>query len=223
MRVLILILSVSSTAILFAQTPSATPPRPPSVVASHPEWPKANPDDVAGIENIIRAFYSAVSTPAGGKLDRNRLRSLFVPGGRIVASRPANSSRAADICFLTPEEYAALSDAHNAEGFFDSNPANQIERFGAMAHVYSTYESRSNLDDPKPMARGIKSFELLNSGNRWYIVEVYWDNERPDNPIPERYLHNSATGKLTAPKRFVERFDAQAPYVSGSLSSWPRG
>lgn len=176
---------------LFAQSPSVTPPRPASVVASHPEWPKANPGDVASIENIIRAFYSAVSAPAGGKLDQNRLRSLFVPGGRIVASRPASSSGAADICFLTPEEYAALSDAHNAEGFFDSNAANQIETFGAMAHVYSTYESRSNLDDPKPMARGIKSFELLHSGDRWYIVEMYWDSERPNNPIPERYLHNS--------------------------------
>ena len=187
---------------VFAESPSATPPtrtsgssslpRPSSVVASHPEWEKANPDDVGGIENIIRAFYSAISTPAGGKLDQNRLRSLFVPGGRIVVSKPADSSQAADIAFLAPEEYATLSDASTGtEGFFDTNLANQIERFGAMAHVYSTYESRSNLDDPKPMARGIKSFELLNSGDRWYIVQVYYDRERPDNPIPNRYLHNS--------------------------------
>ena len=41
------------------------------------------------------------------------------------------------------------------------------------------------------MARGIKSFELLNSANRWYIIEVYWDWERPDTPIPERYMHDS--------------------------------
>jgi heme-degrading monooxygenase HmoA len=41
------------------------------------------------------------------------------------------------------------------------------------------------------MARGIKSFELLNSANRWYIVQVYWDSERPDNPIPDRHLHDN--------------------------------
>lgn len=41
------------------------------------------------------------------------------------------------------------------------------------------------------MARGIKSFELLNSANRWYIVQMYWDSERPGNPIPDRYLHDS--------------------------------
>ena len=133
MRVFLLTLSLVSTTMMFAQSPSATPPRPPSVVASHPEWPKANPDDVGGIENIIRAFYSAISTPAGGKLDQNRLRSLLVTGGRIVVSKPANSSQAADIAFLAPEEYATLSDASTGtEGFFDTNLANQIERFGAM-------------------------------------------------------------------------------------------
>lgn len=101
-------------------------------------------------------FYSAISTPAGGKLDQDRLRSLVVREGRIVSSIPPNSSRAADVRFLSPEEHAAISDAHTvASGFFDRNPANQVERFGAMAHVYSTFESRSHLEDPKPMARGI--------------------------------------------------------------------
>ena len=110
-----------------------------------------------------------------------------------MSSIPPNSSRAADVRFLSPEEHAAISDAHTvASGFFDRNPANQVERFGAMAHVYSTFESRSHLEDSKPMARGIKSFELLNSANRWYILEVYWDWERPDNPSPDRFLHNNS-------------------------------
>ena len=179
--------------LLVAQKPFATPqPAVQSALASHPEWPKADPTDVATVEGIVHAFYSAISTPAGGKLDQRRLRSLFVPGGRIVSSRPADSSHAADVRILSPEEYAALSDTHTvASGFFDSNPANQIETFGAMAHVYSTFESRSHLEDAKPKARGIKSFELLKSANRWYILEVYWDWERPDNPVTDRYLHDS--------------------------------
>ena len=94
---------------------------------------------------------------------------------------------------MTPDEYATRSDAATAvDGFFDRNIANRIQRFGVMAQTYSTYESRSHLDDKKPMARGIKSFELLNSANRWYIVQIYWDSERPGNLIPERYLHDSS-------------------------------
>ena len=159
---------------------------------SHPDWPKANQTDVATIESTVRAFYDAISAPAGGKLDRDRLRSLFLPAGRIVVVRPASSSQAADVRILSPEEYAAISDSQTvSQGFFDRNLANQIERFGVMAHVYSSYESRSERDRPKPVARGIKSFELLNSDNRWYIVQVYFDWERPENPIPDRYLQDN--------------------------------
>ena len=109
-----------------------------------------------------------------------------------MAIREPRSDRAADVIFLSPDDYANLSDAHTVkEGYFDRNSANQVEKFGVMAQVYSTYEARSHPEDAKPMSRGIKSFELLNSANRWYIVQVYWDTERPDNPIPDRYLHDS--------------------------------
>jgi hypothetical protein len=192
-RAFALSLAFCSATLLSAQSSSAiSPQNPQPALSSHPEWPKANPVDVSTIEDTVRAFYSAISAPAGGKLDRNRLRSLFVPDGRIVNSRTPRSSRPADVTFLSPDEYANISDAHTATaGFFDRNLANQVEKFGVMAHVYSTYESRSHLEDAKPMVRGIKSIELLNSANRWYIVQVWWDLERPDNPIPDRYLHDS--------------------------------
>jgi hypothetical protein len=177
---------------LFAQSPSTSPlPAPVPDLKSHPEWPRANQADVATIESTVRAFYDAISAPAGGRLNRDRLRSLFVPAGRIVVGRAPNSGRAADVIFLSPEEYAAVSDAQTvSKGFFDHNLANHIERFGVMAHVYSTYESRIDRESTKPVARGIKSFDLLNSDNRWYIVQVYYDSERPENPIPDHYLHD---------------------------------
>jgi hypothetical protein len=162
-------------------------------IAAHPEWPKANPADVDTIEDTVHAFFSAISAPAGGKLDRNRLQSLFVPQGRIAVGLPARGTHAADILFMSLDEYADRSDAATAKaGFFDRNPANQVERFGVMAHVYAFYESRSNPQDAKPMARGIKSIELVNSQNRWYIVQVYWDSERADNPVPESYQHDGS-------------------------------
>jgi hypothetical protein len=189
-----LFLTVCYAPLLLAENPSTSPPLAPRPdLGSHPDWPKANEMDVATIESTVRAFYDAISSSAGGKLDRDRLRSLFVPTGRIVVGRPPRSSGAADVIFLSAEEYAAISDSQTvSRGFFDRNLANQIERFGVMAHVYSTYESRFDRDATKPVARGIKSFELLNSDNRWYIVQVYWDSERPDNPIPEAYLHDKA-------------------------------
>lgn len=191
-RSLVLPLLLLSASLVAAQNTPAKPQDSQPVLASHSDWPKAAPADVARIEDVVHAFYSAISTPAGEKLNQTRLRSLFVPEGRIAVSIPPTPSRAADVVFFSVEEYVAKYGAETSTGFFDSNPANQIETFGGMAHVYSTFESRRHLADPKPMASGIKSFELLKSGDRWYIVEVYWDWERPDNLIPARYLHDSS-------------------------------
>jgi hypothetical protein len=54
--------------------------------------------------------------------------------------------------------------------------------------VFSSYESKRTAQDAKPFSRGINSIQLLNDGKRWYVVTIFWDSERPDNPIPAKYL-----------------------------------
>ena len=76
-------------------------------------------------------------------------------------------------------------------GFFEKEVARRVERFGNIAHVFSTYESRRHADDPQPFARGINSIQLMNDRNRWWVVTVFWQAERPENPIPAKYLPNS--------------------------------
>src|SRR6267143_6508206 len=44
----------------------------------------ANPADVASIDAIISAAYDSISGPVGQKRDWNRLRSLFIPGARLI-------------------------------------------------------------------------------------------------------------------------------------------
>jgi hypothetical protein len=159
---------------------------------SHPDWPKARPNDVRSIRSLVEAFFNAISAPKGGTLDRERLGSLFVPDGRIEIPLPGSGTQATDVVFVSPDAYADMSDAATKDdGFCDHLIAKQVERFGVIAHVFASYESRKNQNDPKPFVRGIKSFELLSRGGRWYITQVAWDRERVDNLIPETYLHDS--------------------------------
>lgn len=159
---------------------------------SHPKWPAARPGDVTSIHSIVEAFFNAISAPKGGTLDRERLRSLFVPNGRVEIPLPGSGAQPTDVVFVSPDAYADMSNAATKdEGFSDHALAMHVQQFGVMAHVFSSYESRKKRDDPKPFLRGVKSFELLNSGGRWYITQVAWDVEREDNPIPGMYLHNS--------------------------------
>ncbi|PYS40548.1 MAG: hypothetical protein DMF71_13055, partial [Acidobacteria bacterium] len=75
-------------------------------------------------------------------------------------------------------------------GFFEREVSRRVEKFGNIAHVFSTYESRHKLDDAKPFARGINSIQLMNDGSRWWIVTIFWQSEDEKNPLPAEYLRS---------------------------------
>src|SRR6266542_3570375 len=132
-------------------TPSPVPtPMPKQLTVETPAPPAANPADVASIDAITAAVYDVISGPAGKKRDWDRMRSLFVPYGRLIpVGKRANGEM--------------------------GNRAMSVD--GYIAHIFSTYESKHKADDPKPFARGINSIQVMNDGKRWWIVTVFWQGE----------------------------------------------
>lgn len=191
-----LVLSLFTLAATAQSTsPAATAPLPALVgaIAGHPGWPVAKPADVKSPEAILNAVYDVISGGKGQARDWNRMRSLFIPGARLIptitvaatADKPAHT----DAILLTIDDYIARSSTKmTASGFFEHSIHNEFEQFGNIVQIWSTYESRHNADDPKPFARGINSFQLLNDGKRYWIVNIFWDAESPQHPIPLQYL-----------------------------------
>jgi len=154
--------------------------------------PMTNPADVASIDAIITAAYDSISG-AAGKRDWNRVRSLFIPGARLIPTSQIAGARDSDgkiaPQMLDVDGYIARSaDYLETNGFFENEIARCTEQFGHIAHAWSTYESRHKADDPRPFMRGINSIQLMHDGARWWIVTIYWQHEGPDNPIPKKYL-----------------------------------
>ena len=90
---------------------------------------------------------------------------------------------------LTPDDYISRSGPLlETNGFFEREISKRVEKYGNIAHVFSTYESRHAKDDEKPFARGINSFQLMNDGKRWWIVTIFWQGEDDKNPLPAEYL-----------------------------------
>ncbi len=167
-----------------AQTPAARPATAaPGVIASHPDWPKANPEDVKSPEAIIAAVSDAISGESGKPRDWDRVQSLFVPGqGRMAITRvPKNGT--ADVTVLTLDEYKVRA---GGQTFYERPIAYEVQSFGHMTHVYESYGIRHKPEDAEPYIRGVNSFELLFDGTRYYILQIYWDTERPDNPLPAK-------------------------------------
>ena len=148
-----------------------------------------DPRDVESIDAIIAASYDVISGPVGKKRDWNRDRSLFYPGARLIptAKPGANDGLAPQI--MDVDGFIARVEPYFAEhGFFETEIARRTEQFGHIAHVWSTYESRYSADDSKPFMRGINSFQLFYDGNRWWIVNIFWQQESAEDPIREEYL-----------------------------------
>src|SRR5215831_11678151 len=165
-----------------AQTPTPTP-----ATQTPASVPAANPADVATMDSIIASLYDVIS---GGPGPRNwdRFRSLFVPGARLIPTGRRQTGEVGSRV-LTPDEYIQRSaPLLEKNGFFEREVSRRVEKFGNIAHDFSTYESRHKSDDPKPFARGINSIQLMNDGKRWWIVTVFWQAEDDKNPLPAEYL-----------------------------------
>jgi hypothetical protein len=149
--------------------------------------PAAAPADVKSPDAIIAALYDVISGPAGQKREWNRFRSLFVPHARLMPVRIIGQG--ADVGMLSVDDYVRLAGPGLERGGFFERELNRVtESFGNVTHAFSTYDSRRTATDEKPFARGINSIQLLKDGERWWIVSVFWDGERPGNDIPSRYL-----------------------------------
>ena len=149
-----------------------------------------NTDDGSSIDSIIKAAYDVISGSAGQPRDWERERSLFLPGARLIPTAVKAGDNQSDLApqMLDVESYIVrVEPLFRVKGFYETEVARRTEQFGRIAHVWSTYESRYNQEDPAPFMRGINSFQLFNDGTRWWIVTVYWQHESASCPIPGEY------------------------------------
>ncbi len=146
--------------------------------------PAAKAEDVNSLDSIMRALYEVISGPAGTR-DWNRFRSIFLPQARFTEVHKSEDGFSV-ITWNVDEFVRDATDVFSREGFYESAIVNFPERYGNMAQVFSSYESR-HAPGEKPFTRGINSVQLLNDGTRWWVVSIAWDSERPNNPLPKKF------------------------------------
>ena len=91
--------------------------------------------------------------------------------------------------YWTPDGYKEQAGNYLVEnGFHEVEIFRVTEEYGPIVHIFSTYESRNSINDAEPFARGINSIQLLNDGERWWILNIFWSSETKENPLPTKYL-----------------------------------
>lgn len=146
----------------------------------------ADPNDVATLDGIIKAYYEVVSGAAGVDRETERDKSLHHPLARAIVTGVDEFGRAF-IRNMTLDEYHEDTRASGNPAFYEWEINRVTQRFGNVAHVWSTYAWSE--DDAGPVqGRGINSIQLYFDGERWWITAWIFDSERVDNTIPPEFL-----------------------------------
>ena len=141
--------------------------------------------DVKTIDGIIKAMYDVISGPAGPR-NCNRFHALCLPTAQFNAVVPGKDGKMVLIAG-TKDQYVK-----NAGGYFEKNAFYETEvnrvtdQFMNIAQVFSTYQSR-DVKDGEVVAQGINSIQLVYNKNRWWVVNVIWNEATEKYPLPEKY------------------------------------
>jgi hypothetical protein len=129
--------------------------------------------DVVSIDAIIDAYYEVVSGPAGEIADVERDRFLHHPEHWVaIASRDAEGRPVVDV--QTLDDYHGTDPAPRSQPFFERETERVVQRFGTVAHVWSSYES-SRSPGGEPFDHGVNSILLWFDGERWWIMNWMFD------------------------------------------------
>ncbi len=150
----------------------------------------ADPKDVASLDAIVAALYASISGAKGVPRDFDRMRTLFAPNARLIPTGLGSDGTARMRNWNVEEYVAAAGPGLVANGFFEREIGRTTTSYGNVWHIMSAYDSRNTLESP-PFARGVNSIQLFKGPDRWYVVTIFWDSERPGNPIPAELLKHT--------------------------------
>jgi hypothetical protein len=151
---------------------------------------EADPADVATPEAVVAALYESIQRAPGENYDWDRNLSLFLPTATLIPNTEQTGGAFvihSPIRFMEVVDSLTVIGGPGDKGFAEEQITATVERFGDIAHVFSTYQKHF-WDDPVILGRGINSIQLVHHDGRWWITAIVWDEEAGAGPLPADYL-----------------------------------
>jgi len=131
---------------------------------------------------IPAALDSAISGPADK--DRACMKALLIPEARLMfVSVGADGSPSYRL--ETLDDWISRTKTRGRILLEEKQLNFRIDRYGAIAHLWSLYALRS---DGKDVARGINSIQAVKEAGGWRIAGITVQTDSPTAPLPEEYL-----------------------------------
>jgi hypothetical protein len=131
---------------------------------------------------IPAALDAAITGPADK--DRACMRALFIPEARLLFVS-TGADGAPTYRLETLDDWVARARARGHILLEERQLNFRIDRFGAIANLWSSYALRSEGHD---VARGINSIQAIRGAGGWRVAGIIVQAESPTAPLPEEYL-----------------------------------
>jgi hypothetical protein len=150
-----------------------------SATAQAPEASCVLPSEAEGIPAALDA---AISGPADQ--DRACMKALLIPEASLMFVSPGTDG-APSYRIETLDDWIARVKARGHAMLEEKQLKFRIERYGNIAHVWSSYTLQS---DGKQVARGINSIQAIKAAGGWRVTGIMVQAESAALPLPREYL-----------------------------------
>jgi len=143
-----------------------------------------------GPREAFARLYDLISGPAGDERDWGEVRNLFHPDALLHSELTLPDGSHQSGTWTLDQFCKAAAEEYRKDGFWEREVACRSDCFGAIAQVWSTYESRIGDPQSEPVGRGINAAQLLRRDGEWCVVSLVFQIERGTAGIPEVYLED---------------------------------
>jgi hypothetical protein len=133
-------------------------------------------------KRIPAALDAAITGPADK--DRACVKALLIPEARMMfVSLGADGTPSYRL--ETVDDWIARVKARGHAMLEEKQLKVHIERYGNIAHLWSSYALHS---DGKQVARGINSIQAIKEAGGWRVTSIMVQAESATAPLPKEYL-----------------------------------
>jgi len=144
------------------------------------------PDAGCALPSEPKDIPAAIDAAISGPADKNRacMKALLIPEARMMFV-PLGADGAPSYTLQSLDDWIARVKARGHVMLEEKQLKFHIERYGNIAHLWSSYSLHS---DGKQVARGINSIQAIKEAGGWRVTGIMVQAESATVPLPMEYL-----------------------------------
>jgi hypothetical protein len=135
------------------------------------------------IDGIVNEVLHLISGERGSFRNWEWFKELFLPAATFTVLTHGKNGSSVEV--ITVDEFIERgAPVYEKDGFLEYETGKVIDEYNGLANVFQSYVAKQGTKEE----RGINSYQLVFSENRWWISSVAWTSDRNGEKIPEAYL-----------------------------------